>query len=1064
MTIPDSHESASDETGRPAETSDPSVAQEGWALDGFLYDAFISYSRRDLDASDKIERDLESFPLPREIRKRLGRRNLNVFRDISDMTGNRLDPALEQHLEQSRTLIVLCSPAARGSRYVSLEINRFAQLRDAEHIVPILVAGGPNNDPTVDVADWAFPDSLEGALGSNPLAADLRQAWRIKGRKDKLARGSPWVQLLAGIVGGTTDDLTERIAKAERRRLQTAVALLTVVLVIVGSLGIVAWKQRIEATHAAERVLQVQRLSRLSSDIGAKPQRSLLLSVQAALLATEGRDENLLAIDTIRQQLRVTGGQPLLGHPAPTRAASFSADRHWLATGSDDGTIKLWHMDAIDPIGSSSSLVGRKGPIHGLAFSPDGRLLVSGGADGTVRLWRLTDDGASPGPVLGGGRYGAVNALAISPDGTWLAFGTQGGNTCIWKRSADGFLEAPCEVGKDRDPVTTVEFSAKGRWLATTCTGACSAMGAAVGLWDMTTESPNQEPRRLAHATPLNEDSLLAVSFSSDESRLAVAYGYMAEVWDLTQPDPPQHVVARHGHNQWIYAVALSPDNRWLATGSGGADIRVSSLIYPGLPPIVLNGHTAAVRTLSFSDDGRWLASGSDDATARLWNMTDPTLPSTLLRGQDMPVGIVMFSPGTAPRNLLTMGTIAGDEPNARLWNVPDALLDPVVLRRPKSSLLLGMAVSPDGKWIATSNQEDDNLALWSTGDYRKPVANLPMIGGSRSIAFSPDGRWLAAKSDGGWVISLWNERDLSKPPVELREDAPGDNRSLSFSPDGRWLVSGTWGGRVNVWDVSKNGPAATPHHSCRSDPIRGRPAFSPDGHYVATAANGSAARLWDLTSPNPCSAPRLLGPHQDAVAEVAFSADSRWAATTSFDHKGRLWDIESGAEPKLVAELQFDDRVMETAFSPDNRWVAFGSWDRTAKVLDLKNPDTAKPITLAGHAGRILSLAFTPDGRWLATGAEDQTVRLWDPADPSTAPVILRGHESGVFDIGFSKDGRWAVTGAHDGTVRLWRLKLADLIDVACKIAGRELTAEEITTFLGGAQAQHLCGHESPR
>jgi hypothetical protein len=89
MTIPDSHESASDETGRPAETSDPSVAQEGWAVDGFLYDAFISYSRRDLDASDKIEPDLESFPLPREIRKRLGRRNLNVFRDISDMTGNR---------------------------------------------------------------------------------------------------------------------------------------------------------------------------------------------------------------------------------------------------------------------------------------------------------------------------------------------------------------------------------------------------------------------------------------------------------------------------------------------------------------------------------------------------------------------------------------------------------------------------------------------------------------------------------------------------------------------------------------------------------------------------------------------------------------------------------------------------------------------------------------------------------------------------------------------------------------------------------------------------------------
>ena len=55
-------------------------------------------------------------------------------------------------------------------------------------------------------------------------------------------------------------------------------------------------------------------------------------------------------------------------------------------------------------------------------------------------------------------------------------------------------------------------------------------------------------------------------------------------------------------------------------------------------------------------------------------------------------------------------------------------------------------------------------------------------------------------------------------------------------------------------------------------------------------------------------------------------------------------------------------------------------------------------------------------------------------------------------------------MTGAHDGTVRMWRLKLADLIDAACRVAGRELTAQEVTTFLGGAQAQHLCGHQSPR
>jgi hypothetical protein len=45
------------------------------ADDGLQYDAFISYSRRNSEVADKLERDLETFPLPRDIRKRLGRRN-----------------------------------------------------------------------------------------------------------------------------------------------------------------------------------------------------------------------------------------------------------------------------------------------------------------------------------------------------------------------------------------------------------------------------------------------------------------------------------------------------------------------------------------------------------------------------------------------------------------------------------------------------------------------------------------------------------------------------------------------------------------------------------------------------------------------------------------------------------------------------------------------------------------------------------------------------------------------------------------------------------------------------
>ena len=158
----------------------------------------------------------------------------------------------------------------------------------------------------------------------------------------------------------------------------------------------------------------------------------------------------------------------------------------------------------------------------------------------------MTTEGAKPDRVFDEGRYGAIHSLVLSPKGDWLVFGTQNGNVCIWKMSVDGPQEQPCEAWKDDVPVMQVLFSARGRWLATSCTGKCKDFGAPVRLWDLSADFPRQNPRRLSHATALVEDSLLAIAFNADETRMAVAYGYVTEVWDLTQENPPQHVLGTY--------------------------------------------------------------------------------------------------------------------------------------------------------------------------------------------------------------------------------------------------------------------------------------------------------------------------------------------------------------------------------------------------------------------------------------------------------------------------------------------------------------------------------------
>ena len=65
--------------------------------------------------------------------------------------------------------------------------------------------------------------------------------------------------------------------------------------------------------------------------------------------------------------------------------------------------------------------------------------------------------------------------------------------------------------------------------------------------------------------------------------------------------------------------------------------------------------------------------------------------------------------------------------------------------------------------------------------------------------------------------------------------------------------------------------------------------------------------------------------------------------------------------------------------------------------------------------------------------------------------PVVLKGHESYVDAVAFSPDNRWVVTGSGDRTARLWLLHIDDLLALARRTAGRNLSKDEWHTYLPG-------------
>jgi WD40 repeat protein len=76
----------------------------------------------------------------------------------------------------------------------------------------------------------------------------------------------------------------------------------------------------------------------------------------------------------------------LRGHAAEVWGVAFSPDGQWVASGSEDNTVKLWNANTAELI---RSFRGHSGLVRRVAFSPDGKLLASASFDKTVRVWDL---------------------------------------------------------------------------------------------------------------------------------------------------------------------------------------------------------------------------------------------------------------------------------------------------------------------------------------------------------------------------------------------------------------------------------------------------------------------------------------------------------------------------------------------------------------------------------------------------------------------------------------------------------------------------------------------------
>jgi tetratricopeptide (TPR) repeat protein len=231
----------------------------------FKFRAFIAYSHQDEAWAKWLHKVLETYRVPARLvgmKTAIGpipRRLAPIFRDRSELpSASDLDQKVNEALDQSANLIVICSPRSATSHYVNEEIITFKRLGKADRIFCVIVDGEPNATdlPGREVHE-CFAPALRFNLSADGMATEKRTApIAADARPGRDGKSDAKLKLVAGMLDIGFDALKQREHHRHMQRMVLVTSVALVAMLVTAGLAInavLASKTAVTAREAAER-------------------------------------------------------------------------------------------------------------------------------------------------------------------------------------------------------------------------------------------------------------------------------------------------------------------------------------------------------------------------------------------------------------------------------------------------------------------------------------------------------------------------------------------------------------------------------------------------------------------------------------------------------------------------------------------------------------------------------------------------------------------------------------------------------------------------------------------
>ena len=374
----------------------------------YKYDAFISYRHVEPDQSiaKQVHQMIETFKAPKEFYQNGKRPVFRVFRDREELAARDLSASIEEALETSRYLIVICSKRTPLSEWCQREIETFKSLHGSERIIPVLIEGEPGE---------AFPMPLKELKGeesvSEILAADIRPDETLnadfegyealqnnnKAKLKELTKKSLDIlktekyRVMATILGCSFGDLKQRDKERKSKRIMTVSTVAGAIFLIFGLFMANAYQK---AELARQEAVQSNASILMKRSKDFTKEGDFIKAVLVAKEAMKSIKPNMKYYDTLKAE-EDTIFNSMIYHSGASTLTSISTkniftfmdvshDEKYVAYGLDNNYTAIASVDNGEVL---KILSGHTQPVKVVMFSNNDKYLASYSFDNTCIIY-----------------------------------------------------------------------------------------------------------------------------------------------------------------------------------------------------------------------------------------------------------------------------------------------------------------------------------------------------------------------------------------------------------------------------------------------------------------------------------------------------------------------------------------------------------------------------------------------------------------------------------------------------------------------------------------------------